>query len=119
MSGGIEDVYDAILVFELEDGGGDGDAALLFQFHPVGGGGALVFPCGDGSCEIERTAVEEKFFREGGFTGIRMGDDGEGAAACDFLFEGRRGGGVGGERHEDGKTQTLLTKLQVKKESAV
>jgi hypothetical protein len=39
---GVEQVDDAVAVFELQHGGADGDAALALQLHPVGGGGALV-----------------------------------------------------------------------------
>jgi hypothetical protein len=87
VAGGVEDVDDAVFVFELEDGGGDGDAALFFEFHPVGRGGALVFARGDGACEVEGAAVEEEFLGEGGFAGVRVGDDGEGAAAFHFALE--------------------------------
>jgi hypothetical protein len=92
VAGGVEEVDDAVFVFELEDGGGDGDAALFFEFHPVGGSGALVFAGGDGACELDGAAVEEEFFGEGGFAGVGVRDDGEGAAAGDFLDGGHAGG---------------------------
>ena len=47
VAGRVEKIDDAAVVFELEDGGADGDAALLFHFHPVRRGGALVFAGGD------------------------------------------------------------------------
>ena len=54
----IEDLDHAVLVFELQDGRGNGDAALLFHFHPVGCGGALVFLGSDRTGELESAAVE-------------------------------------------------------------
>ena len=85
VAGGIEEIDDAAAVFELKDGGADGDAPLFFHFHPVGGCGALVFAGGDGACEVEGAAEEEEFFGEGGFPCVRVGDDGEGAPALDFF----------------------------------
>ena len=77
-------------MLELHDGGGDRDAALFFNFHPVGGGGlgplALdLTGLGDGS------AVEQKFFRQGGLAGVGMGDDGEGPPPGNFFLQGRHG----------------------------
>ena len=43
----IEDVDDAVLVFELQDGGAHRDTALFFEVHPVRGRRALVFPSSD------------------------------------------------------------------------
>ena len=81
MPGRVENIDHAVLVFELQDGGGNGDAALLFHLHPVGGGGTLVFLRGDGAGQLERAAVEEEFFRQGRFPRIGVGDDREGTAA--------------------------------------
>jgi hypothetical protein len=91
VSGGIEEIDDAVLVLELKHGGGDRNAALLFKFHPVGGRGALVFAGGDGTGELNSTTVEKQFLRERGLTGIGVRDDGKGAAAGDFLDRGHEG----------------------------
>ncbi len=77
VAGGVEDVDHAIFILELQNGGGNRDTALFFQLHPVGGGGALVFPCGDGSGEVQGAAVEEEFFRQGCFSSVRVGNDRE------------------------------------------
>lgn len=84
MAGGVEEVDGVTVVIELEDGGGDGDAALALERHPVGGGGALIFAGGDGAGEVHGVAVEEEFLSEGGLAGVGVRDDGEGAAAGDF-----------------------------------
>jgi hypothetical protein len=98
VAGGVEEVDGVAVVVELEDGGGDGDAALAFELHPVGGGGALVLAGGDGAGELESSAVEEELLGEGGLSGVGVRDDGEGAPAGDFL-----GGGHGGGRIREGK----------------
>ena len=89
MAGGVEEIDHAAVVFELEDGGGDGDAAFFLEVHPVGGGGLFGAAGGDAAGELDGAAVEEEFFGEGGFAGIGVGDDGEGAATGDLV-------GVGG-----------------------
>ena len=82
---GVQDVDAIAVVLELHDGAGDGNAPLLLDLHPVAGGGAgplaLDLPgLGDGP------AVEEEFFRQGGFARIRVGDDGEGPSSCNFFL---------------------------------
>ena len=76
MARGVQNVDAEAVVLELHDGAGDGNAALLFDLHPVGGSGlgplALdLAGLGDGA------AVEQEFFRQCGFTGVGVGDDGE------------------------------------------
>ena len=72
---------------------------MLLEFHPVGGGGALVFSGRDGAGEMDGVAVKEEFFRERGLTRVRVRNDREGAAAGDFLGgrHGVRGKGKGRE----------------------
>ena len=92
MSRGVENVDAEALVLELEHRGGDGDAALLFQLHPVGhrvpGRGLAL----DGTGQLDGPAVEEEFLREGGLACVRVGDDGEGAPPFDFLLHIAHGG---------------------------
>ena len=84
---GVEDVDDAVLVLELQDRRADRDAALLFQIHPVGGGGALVFACGDAAREVERAAVEQEFLSQCRLAGIRVGNDRKRAAALHLTLD--------------------------------
>src|SRR5690606_27157178 len=77
-----------------------GDAPLFFQLHPVGGGGALVFPRGDGAGQIEGTAVEEELFRERGLARVRVRDDRERTAAFNLPPQRGRRGGVGADGHQ-------------------
>src|SRR5258706_5964652 len=83
----VEKVEAVTVVIELEHRGADRDAALFFEFHPVGGGGALVFARGDGARELHGAAVQEELFRERGFARVRVRDDGERAPPLDFFCD--------------------------------
>lgn len=79
VTGGVEQVDAAAVVFELEHGGRDGDASFFFHGHPVAGGGALFFLGGDAPGQADGTSVEKKLFGEGGLSRIGVGNDGKGA----------------------------------------
>ena len=87
---GVQNVDAETLVLELHHRGGHRDAALLLNLHPVGGGrpGVLLAlylaGLGDGP------AVQQKLLGQGSLTGVRVGDDGEGAPALDFRFQRHR-----------------------------
>ena len=93
VAGGIEEIDAVAGVIELEDRRADGDAAFAFEFHPIGGGGALVLAGLDGAGELEGAAVEEELLGERGLAGVGMGDDGEGAAPGDFSLHCALNGG--------------------------
>jgi hypothetical protein len=84
MAWGIEEVDDVVAVGELEDGGGDGDSALLLEFHPIAGGSSLVTTSGDAACELDCPAVKEELFGEGGLSCVGVRDNGKSAAPRDF-----------------------------------
>ena len=88
---GVEEIDAVASVVELEDGGGDGDAALAFEFHPIGSGLAGIFSGGDRTRELDGATVEEEFFGESGFAGIGVRDDSESATALDFCEHERSG----------------------------
>ena len=92
MAWGVEEIDAVSSVVELEHGGGDGDAALAFEFHPIGSGLAGIFSGGDRTRELDGAAIEEEFFGESGFAGIGVRDDSESATALDF------------SEHEKGRT---------------
>src|ERR1035441_9593352 len=75
-------------VIELQHGRADGDATLLFQFHPIGGRRALVLARGDRAGELHRAAVKQELFRQRGLARVRMRDDGERAPRlnCSYRF---------------------------------
>ena len=81
----VEQVEAVASVIELQDRGADGNAALFFQFHPVGGGGALVFAGGDRAGELHGAAVQQQLFRQRRLARVRMRDDGERAPFLDFF----------------------------------
>jgi hypothetical protein len=91
MTWGIEEVDDVVAVGELEDCGGDRDSALLFELHPIAGGGSLVTASGDAACELDCSAVQEELFGEGGLSCVGVGDNGKSAASRDFASGQRVG----------------------------
>ena len=86
VAGCVQNVDAEPLVLELHDGGRDRDAALLFDLHPVGGGGTGVFLALDLTGLGDGSAVEEELFRQGGLTGVRVRNDSKGSSALDFRF---------------------------------
>ncbi len=84
MAGGVQDIYAEAVILELHYGGGDGYAALLLYLHPVGHGVAGVALALDHSRQGDGPAVEQEFFRKGGFARVRVGDYGKGAALFYF-----------------------------------
>ena len=82
----IEDVDAEALILELHDGGGDGNAALLFDLHPVRDGSAGVFLALDRARLRDGPAVEQEFFRQRGFAGVRVRDDRKRPAAADLFL---------------------------------
>ena len=92
----VEDIYFVVAVVELHDGGGYGDAALLFDVHPVGCGGLSYFVVFNGAGHLDLSSKEEELLGECGFAGVGVGYDGEGASS--FYFVHRCGGfGLGFE----------------------
>ena len=73
----VEQVEPVTIVIELQDSRADGNAALPFQLHPVGAGGALVFARGNRAGELHRAAVQQQLFRQRGLARVRMRNDGE------------------------------------------
>ncbi len=88
VAGGVEQVDRAAVVVELQHGGGDRDAALLLQLHPVGGDLALL-PLGlHRPGLLNGTAVEQQLFGEGGLAGVGVGNDREIAAPGHGVSQG-------------------------------
>ena len=86
MAGGVEEVDFEIPVVELHHRGVDGNSAFFFHCHPVAGGVAGGFFRLDRSGQLNGTAEEEEFFREGGFPGVGVADDAEGSSPADFFL---------------------------------
>ena len=85
MARSVENVDAVAAVLELHDGRGHGNAALLFDLHPVGGrcAGALAL---DLARLGDRPAVKQELFRQRGFTGVRMRNDRKRPAAGDLFL---------------------------------
>ena len=83
---GVEDVDLGALVFEAHHGRGDRDAALALDLHEVRRGAFLDLVAFDRPGDVDGTAEEQQLLGEGGFTRVGVGDDREGAAACDFFL---------------------------------
>ena len=81
----VEQVDAGSVILELEHGGRHGDTPVFFHLHPVTGGGVLVLARRDASRQVNCTSVEQKLFRQRGFTGIRVGNDCKSAAPIDFV----------------------------------
>ena len=83
---GVEDVDLGALVFEAHHGRGDRDAALALDLHEVRRGAFLDLVAFDRPGDVDGPAEEQQLLGEGGFTRVGVGDDREGAAACDFFL---------------------------------
>ena len=86
VSRGVEDVDLGALVFEAHDGSGHGDASLALDLHEVRRGAFLDLVAFDRPGDVDGPAEEQQLLGEGGFTRVGVGDDREGAAACDFFL---------------------------------
>ena len=87
VSGCIQKVDTAAVVFELQDTAGDRDSSLFFDFHPVGNrvpGGRLAL---DAARQVDGSAVEQELLCQGRLTCVGVRYDGKCAAARHFLFD--------------------------------
>ena len=62
VTGGVQNIDAEATVLELHDRGGNRDTSLLFDFHPVRGGGPGIFLALDNTCLGDGTAVQQEFF---------------------------------------------------------
>ena len=85
MSGSIQQVHDAPLVGKLHHRGCHGNAALLFEFHPVGSCVTRGLAPLHGSCELDCTTKKQELLRQRGLACIRMGNDCKGPPRGDFI----------------------------------
>ncbi|RMO66656.1 hypothetical protein ALQ39_00548 [Pseudomonas amygdali pv. eriobotryae] len=80
----VEQVDHVLAIRKLHHGCGDGNTALFLHFHPVGCGMTVGFTRLDRTGDRNGLAHQQEFFRDGGFTRIRVGNNGESAAFRDF-----------------------------------
>ena len=80
VAGRVEQVEHVVAVRELQHRGGDRDAPLLLELHPVGPGAPPLTPGLDLTGLLHRPAVQQELLGEGGLARVGVADDGEGAA---------------------------------------
>jgi len=87
----VEQVDPRALIVELQHGGGNRNAARLLQFHPVGLGLTLAGARLHRAGQVHRAGIEQQLFGQGGFSGVRMGNDRKRAPSQHFApqFIGR------------------------------
>jgi hypothetical protein len=91
VAGRVEQVDDVVAVQHLHDRRGHRDAALLFDFHPVGGGMARGLARLHRAGDLDRAGEKQQLLCQRGLAGVRVGNDREGATAAGF-GEKRQGG---------------------------
>src|SRR6185436_5841157 len=74
----VQQVDDLVTERELHHRGGDGDATLLLQCHPVGRGVARGLAALDGAGHLDGTAEQQQLFRKRCLAGVGMRNDGKG-----------------------------------------
>eukprot|EP00963_Diacronema_lutheri_P010714 scaffold1141_cov333-Pavlova_lutheri.AAC.42 len=87
MSGSIEQVELYSFVFESHGCTRDGYSSRLFDFHPVRGGMSLRAPGLDCSGFVDGPSVQQKFFGEGGLSGVGMADDSKRSASAHLFTQ--------------------------------
>lgn len=83
---GPENLTEAELLAVILRTGTKEDSALALDLHEVRRGAFLDLVAFDRPGDVDGTAEEQQLFGEGGFTRVGVGDDREGAAACDFFL---------------------------------
>ncbi len=86
VSGRIENIDAAAVIFKLHDRRSHGNSALLFDLHPVRDRMTGILLALDGTCHCDRAAVEQQLFSQCGFTGVRVRDDRKGPASPDLFL---------------------------------
>ncbi len=90
---------------ELERGGADRDAALLFHLHPVGDGVPLRLASAHGARQLDRAGVQQQFLGQRRLAGVGVRDDRERPAAGDFA---RKGIGLAGRLGAGGQRSRIV-----------
>jgi hypothetical protein len=78
-----DDVAPGIAPLERHHRGGDGNAALLLDLHPVRPGAAIGPARLHLAREVNRPALQQQFFGQRRLARVRVRDDGEGSAGGD------------------------------------
>jgi hypothetical protein len=81
----VEQIDDAIFVGKLHHGRRHGNAALLFQAHPVGGRVARGLAALHGARHLNGAAEQQELLGQGGLARVGVGNDGKSSSLADFL----------------------------------
>ena len=87
VSGRIENVDTKIVIFKLHHRRGDGNAALFFKRHPVGGGVVVACLTLNATRGLNRAAVQQQLLGQRGFARIGVRDDRKGTPPLDLSFK--------------------------------
>ena len=82
---GVQNVDAVAVILKLHHRRRDGNTTLLLNLHPVGSCCPGVLLSLDHTRLGDGAAVEQELLRQGGFTGVRVRNDGKGPAAADFF----------------------------------
>ena len=91
VAGGVEQVEHPAFELEGHDRGGNRDAALFFDLHPVRTGTPGLAARTHRAGRADGPAGEQDVLGQGRLARVRVGDDGEGAPARSFLGDGELG----------------------------
>ena len=83
----VEQVDERAVVLEAHHRGSHRDTALPLDLHKVARSMFLDLIALHGTCHLDGAAEEQQLLGERRLAGIRVGDDGEGAAFFYFFFE--------------------------------
>ncbi len=87
----VQQVEHLAVVFERHDRGGDRNAPLLLDLHPVRARPAVLAARLDRPGRAHGAARQQDVLGQGRLTGVRVGDDGEGPTAVGLLGESQFG----------------------------
>ena len=82
----IQDVNALSFIIKLKHRGGNRNTSLLLDLHPVGNRMLGRLPSLDGTCEIDRTSIQEELLRQCRLTGIRVRNNRKRTSLLDFFF---------------------------------
>ena len=90
MPRGIDEIEHATFEREVQHGTRNRNTTLLFNLHPVTNSVALVGLRTHVPSLANHIPVPQELFGDGGFTGVRVADDGESAAFFNFWIHGAK-----------------------------
>ena len=85
----VQQVEHLAVVLERHDRGGDGDAALLLDLHPVRTRAPVLAARAHGARRADGAARQQDMLGQGRLAGVGVSDDGEGAPPRSLLGQGQ------------------------------